>query len=543
MKSRPYRIYKHKGRRTGRYLRREGKRVYIKTQKKMSDKALVNVMIKNTINGHRRVRTVAPIPKSEHKPLAYSQPIASTLKTVPHTPFFSHNDQTKEKKLTDEIDELKKNADKKDREHTEAQNLSVAQVKKAIEEAKNSEFKTKQQERISFFESLKAEGKNQRKIRDHVDKYDKLHKASVETIDRQEKDYTKNMQDKERAHKKDTLERAMESDTKSRQQAKKHDDKVRQIISEQPPPVHKQTHEIATGDDNGAVGEENHNLWNPSILSKGRLQNILRSNNVQFPAHADKDALYNLAMEHRLLDGKSAKDLHREYFEHERIISSPADGSPLPPKNPATPSRQRRDAEEMGAIPFVIPEGDEGDGVGEQKGNGDTYVGEAQIHIGEDGMGTSQIEDFLKGRTHHIIPCIPRDEMDSLLPYVSKNTKEFGFVFNSENHTQGGQHWRACYINTETGDCDFFDSLVSEPDKVFMKGITSIIKKIDPTIYLKFKINRVKIQSNSSANCGQFCCRFLDKMYHGGTFRQATYYDCINGEKDITKYKSKWGLL
>ena len=49
MKSRPYRIYKHKGRRTGRYLRREGKRVYIKTQKKMSDKSLVNVMIKKKI--------------------------------------------------------------------------------------------------------------------------------------------------------------------------------------------------------------------------------------------------------------------------------------------------------------------------------------------------------------------------------------------------------------------------------------------------------------------------------------------------------------
>ena len=117
MKTRPYRIYKHKGRRTGRYLRREGitklaplKRVYIKTQKKMSDKALVNVMIKNTI-GHRSVKTRQVQPKSEHKPLAYSQPIASTLKTVPHTPFFSHNDQTKEKKFTDEIDELKKNAD------------------------------------------------------------------------------------------------------------------------------------------------------------------------------------------------------------------------------------------------------------------------------------------------------------------------------------------------------------------------------------------------------------------------------------------------
>ena len=97
MKTRPFRIYKHKGRRTGRNLRRKGKRVYIKTQKKMSDKTLVNVMIKNTINAHRSVKRGAPVPKGEQKPLAYSQKIDPKQKEVPHSPFFSHNDQTKEK--------------------------------------------------------------------------------------------------------------------------------------------------------------------------------------------------------------------------------------------------------------------------------------------------------------------------------------------------------------------------------------------------------------------------------------------------------------
>ena len=538
MKSRPYRIYKHKGRRTGRYLRREGKRVYIKTQKKMSDKALVNVMIKNTINGHRRVRTVAPIPKSEHKPLAYSQPIASTLKTVPHTPFFSHNDQTKEKKLTDEIIELKKIADKKEREHTEAQNLSKSEVKKAgdevkkaIEDKKNSEFKTKQQERLSFFQNIKAEAKNQNKLREHTEKYDKLHKASIETIDRQEKDHAKNLRDQNIAHKKDSLEKAMESESKSKHQKKTHEDHVQRIITERPPPVHKQTHAIATGDHDGAIGDnENVNQkWNPANLSIPKLKNMLYANDIPFDDSLSKAELTQLVRDNGLLVNMNADQLHARYFKADSVIT----------------------VSENAKTKFPHPEEnkDEG-GANEHKGDPPDEVfydadqgGDGVIHIGADGMGTSQIEDFLKGRTHHIIPCIPRDEMDSLLPYVSKNTKEFGFVFNSENHTQGGQHWRACYINTETGDCDFFDSLVSEPDKVFMKGITEIIKKIDPPIYLKFKINRVKIQSNTSANCGQFCCQFLDKMYHGGTFRQATYYDCINGEKDVNKYKSKWGLL
>lgn len=160
-----------------------------------------------------------------------------------------------------------------------------------------------------------------------------------------------------------------------------------------------------------------------------------------------------------------------------------------------------------------------------------------------DGLNTDDIEKFLNARTHTIIPCIAHDEMDTLLPHIHKGMKEFGFVFNTQNHTQSGQHWKACYINTETGECDYFDSLVSDPDKTFMEGITKIIHKLDPPIYLKLKINRVKLQSNTSANCGQFCCQFLDKMYHGGSFKQATFYDTTNGEKSVDKYKSKWGLI
>ena len=51
-------------------------------------------------------------------------------------------------------------------------------------------------------------------------------------------------------------------------------------------------------------------------------------------------------------------------------------------------------------------------------------------------MCTDQIEKFLKGRTHVIIPCIACDEMDTLLPHVHRGMKEFGFVFNNQNHKQ-----------------------------------------------------------------------------------------------------------
>ena len=98
--------------------------------------------------------------------------------------------------------------------------------------------------------------------------------------------------------------------------------------------------------------------------------------------------------------------------------------------------------------------------------------------------------------------------MDTLLPHVNKDTKEFGFVFNTQNHNQGGQHWKACCINTETGECDYFDSLVSEPDKTFMKGMTRLIEKINPPIYLKFKINRVNYRTTLRQTVGNSVVSF-----------------------------------
>ena len=53
MKTRPYRIYKRRGEQK-KYIRKDGKKTYIRTQKKMTNKNLVTVMIKNIV-GHKRV--------------------------------------------------------------------------------------------------------------------------------------------------------------------------------------------------------------------------------------------------------------------------------------------------------------------------------------------------------------------------------------------------------------------------------------------------------------------------------------------------------
>ena len=98
MKTRPYRIYRRKGQQK-RYIRKDGKKTYIKIKnmKKMPDRNLVSVMIKNVV-GHRRVPARTTTTKTEGtKPLAYTQGITPKLVHVPLTPF-----------LTDDKEEIKK---------------------------------------------------------------------------------------------------------------------------------------------------------------------------------------------------------------------------------------------------------------------------------------------------------------------------------------------------------------------------------------------------------------------------------------------------
>ena len=61
----------------------------MKNMAKMTDRHLVNVMIKNVV-GHRRVPVRTTTTKTEKiKPLAYTQGIAPKLVHVPHTPFLT----------------------------------------------------------------------------------------------------------------------------------------------------------------------------------------------------------------------------------------------------------------------------------------------------------------------------------------------------------------------------------------------------------------------------------------------------------------------
>ena len=170
--------------------------------------------------------------------------------------------------------------------------------------------------------------------------------------------------------------------------------------------------------------------------------------------------------------------------------------------------------------------------------------GTTNATIKEDGMTGQDIETILQKKLHTYIPVIASDEIPTLCKYINKNTKEFGFIINSDPHDMPGHHWRSIYINRARAEICYYDSLTSDPSEECLRGLKALMKRMDDPLYYVLKINKVKYQSNTTATCGAFALKFLDDMYHGKKFKEATGYDDhVNGEKDIKRYISRWPYI
>lgn len=173
--------------------------------------------------------------------------------------------------------------------------------------------------------------------------------------------------------------------------------------------------------------------------------------------------------------------------------------------------------------------------------NGFSGKGPQSAHD-DDGLYTDEIEKILQEKTHRIIPVIASDQVKSLVPLVDKNTKDFAFVMNLDNSKQPGSHWVAVYISRPDVSVEYYDSLVHQPTREFMRDIKLLVEKMEDNVYYKFKVNMIKDQSDDSSNCGYFAINFLDKRLNGGKFKEASFWEEVDasgqGEKEIEKYKS-----
>ena len=107
-------------------------------------------------------------------------------------------------------------------------------------------------------------------------------------------------------------------------------------------------------------------------------------------------------------------------------------------------------------------------------------------------------------------------------------SNKMGVILNLDKHNQPGSHWVALYIDTD-GDqsVEYYDSFAEEPPESLMKDLKDLIAKINPEVSLKFKVNKIKQQSEKSDSCGVLAMQFLIDRFNGKPFKDCTGYSTV----------------
>ncbi len=150
---------------------------------------------------------------------------------------------------------------------------------------------------------------------------------------------------------------------------------------------------------------------------------------------------------------------------------------------------------------------------------------------GSKALWNDELEKILKKKIKNdYVPVIPSDKTDDLLDHVYEGMPDFSFIINTAPSTSDGSsdgHWRAVYIdnNDDYKTIEYYDSLVSRPEKTLVDVMRKIAKIINPTTTFLYKQNNLKNQSDSTDTCGYFAVRFLELRNNGVPFSEATGYD------------------
>lgn len=149
-------------------------------------------------------------------------------------------------------------------------------------------------------------------------------------------------------------------------------------------------------------------------------------------------------------------------------------------------------------------------------------------------LWSNEIDEFFQHDDNYL-GTIASDQIDEL----ELDTLPAYFVMNTDTSDMPGSHWVAIYISPDS--VEYYDSSGSEPDFHVVKQLKDLIKRANLPNLLKFKVNKVAAQKNSSNNCGYFAIRFLDERRNGAPFIDATRFDTniVNqkglGEKTISE--------
>jgi len=166
---------------------------------------------------------------------------------------------------------------------------------------------------------------------------------------------------------------------------------------------------------------------------------------------------------------------------------------------------------------------------------------EGKGYVEEDGLYNTDISRVVKKRIRDFIPVIPADKTNELLKYVKQGDDRFGFIINTADSTSDGSgengnslgHWTACYVNNEDDyqSIEYFDPLCGEVPKAVEDIMKKIAFKMNPEKMFKYKFNMIQQQPDNSPDCGWFSIKFLEDRYNSVPFAEASGYESFIKEK------------
>lgn len=180
---------------------------------------------------------------------------------------------------------------------------------------------------------------------------------------------------------------------------------------------------------------------------------------------------------------------------------------------------------------------------------------------GDDALYNDEIAKIIKKRVGKVVPVIPSDKVKYLKDYVKRGDKSFAAIINTNPSESDGTgqdgfqvgHWRAIFVDNRDDfpSIEFFDPLVSMPEKELVIELKKIAKKMNPERMFLYKENRLQRQAKEASTCGYHAAQFVDDRMNGESWCSATGYDdfinrmgkiddSADGESEIRKTIKKY---
>lgn len=117
--------------------------------------------------------------------------------------------------------------------------------------------------------------------------------------------------------------------------------------------------------------------------------------------------------------------------------------------------------------------------------------------------------------------CV-EDEMCqfNLKQYLDDKKTKIGFVFNTDPHDKGGEHWISLFINAKSSEIFFFDSAGDKilPEiKKFVAKVKEQGKQMNPPIFFNFDENGPFNHQKTTTECGMYSLYFIINMLRDKT--------------------------